>query len=134
MAGSKLLVREISVLLADGHEAYREGLARAIRAHPRLELVGEASDGRGALESVLVLEPDVAVLELRMPGLDGLEVCDILRGLDRPLSTRLVLISGEANDTLAVATRSLGVVALLSKDATRHELCERLVQIAEPPV
>jgi CheY-like chemotaxis protein len=78
-----------------------------------------------------MLEPDVAVLELRMPGLDGLEVCDILRGLDRGVSTQLVLISGEANDTLAVAARSLGVVALLNKDSARHDLCERLVQIAD---
>src|SRR5437868_15282343 len=77
-------VRTISVLLADGHEAYRDGLARAIAAHPRLELVAEAADGRRALELVLELEPDVAVLEVRMPELDGLEVCDVIGGVDRP--------------------------------------------------
>jgi two-component system nitrate/nitrite response regulator NarL len=123
----------MSVLLADGHGAYREGLARAIDAHPRLELVSETADGRQALEDVLALEPDLAVLEVRMPQLDGLEVCDILRGLDRPPRTRVVLISGEVNETLEAAARAIGVAAVLSKDAARMELCDRFADIAEAP-
>lgn len=122
---------KFSVLLADGHEAYREGLARAIAANPRLELVCEAADGRRALELLLEHEPDVAVLEMRMPGLDGLEVCDILSGLDRPITTRLVLISGEANQTLAAAASDMGLEAVLSKDSTRSQLCERIVEICD---
>jgi len=124
-------VRKFSVLLADGHEAYREGLARAIAANPRLELVCEAADGRRALELLLEHEPDVAVLEMRMPGLDGLEVCDILSGLDRPIATRLVLISGEANQTLAAAAGDMGLEAVLSKDLTRSQLCDRIVEICD---
>lgn len=120
----------IGVLVADGHEAYREGLARAVRADPRLELVAEAADGREALEQVLAREPDVALLEVRMPGLDGLDVCEIVRGLDHPPRTRLVLISGEVNETLTAAARELGVVAVLSKDAARRDICERLVELA----
>lgn len=124
-------MRKFSVLLADGHEAYREGLARAIAANPRLELVCEAADGRRALELLLEHEPDVAVLEMRMPGLDGLEVCDILSGLDRPIATRLVLISGEANQTLAAAAGDMGLEAVLSKDLTRSQLCDRIVEICD---
>ena len=124
-------MRKFSVLLADGHEAYRKGLARAIAANPRLELVCEAADGRRALELLLEHEPDVAVLEMRMPGLDGLEVCDILSGLDRPIATRLVLISGEANQTLAAAAGDMGLEAVLSKDLTRSQLCDRIVEICD---
>ncbi|HEX6458192.1 MAG TPA: response regulator transcription factor [Thermoleophilaceae bacterium] len=127
-------MRTFSVLLADGHEAYRDGLARAIAAHPRLELLAESADGRRALEDILRLEPDVAVLEVRMPKLDGLEVCDILSGLDRPLGTRLALISGEANETLEAAARSMGLAAVLDKDSTRSQLCERIVAIGESPL
>jgi DNA-binding NarL/FixJ family response regulator len=123
-------VRKITVLLADGHEAYRQGLARAVTAHPRLELAEQVSDGRRALECVLALEPDVAVLEVRMPHLDGLEVCDVLGGLERRPGTRIVLLSSEANETLAAAARVVGVAAVLSKDLARQELCERLVQLA----
>ncbi len=124
-------MRTYSVLLADGHEAYRDGLARAIAAHPRLSLAAEASEGRRALEELLALEPDIAVLEVRMPQLDGLEVCDILAGLDRPLKTRVVLISGEANETLAASAGAMGLAAVLDKDSTRTQLCERLVEIGE---
>jgi two-component system nitrate/nitrite response regulator NarL len=124
-------VRTYSVLLADSHEAYRDGLARAIAAHPRLELVSEASDGRRALEALLALEPDIAVLEVRMPQLDGLEVCDILAGLDRALTTRVVLISGEANETLAASARAMGLAALLNKDSTRTQLCDHIVEIGD---
>ncbi len=126
-------MRTISVLLADSHEAYREGLARAIRAHPGLELVTEVPDGRAALEQILALQPQVALLEVRMPYLDGLEVWDILSGLDRPIETRVALISGEANETLASDARAMGVAAVLSKDAARGELCEKLLQIAGAP-
>jgi DNA-binding NarL/FixJ family response regulator len=124
-------VRTYSVLLADGHEAYRDGLARAIAAHPRLTLAAEVADGRLALEELLALEPDLALLEVRMPLLGGLEVCDILAGLDRPLATTVALISGEANETLAASARSMGLAALVNKDATRTQICERLVEIAD---
>jgi two-component system, NarL family, nitrate/nitrite response regulator NarL len=124
-------VRTFSVLLADGHEAYRDGLARAVSAHPHLELVAEVADGRRALEEILVLEPDIAVLEVRMPQLDGLEVCDILSGLDRPLNTKLALITGEVNETLTAAARAMGLVEVLSKDSTRNQLCDRIAAIGE---
>jgi two-component system, NarL family, nitrate/nitrite response regulator NarL len=126
-------VGRVSVLLADGHEAYRDGLARAIAAHPRLDLAGEAADGRRALELLLELEPDIAVLEVRMPQLDGLEVCDILAGLDRPVRTKIVLISGEANETLAAAADAIGIAGVLSKDSTRNQLCDRVAEIGESP-
>jgi DNA-binding NarL/FixJ family response regulator len=126
-------VRKFSVLLADGHGGYRDGLARAVACHPQLELVGEASNGRRALELLIALEPDIAVLEVRMPQLDGLEVCDILAGLDRPLATRIALISGEANETLAAAAIDMGVAAVLSKDSARNQLCEHIVDICTAP-
>lgn len=126
-------MRKISVLLADGHGAYRKGLGRAVEAHPRLELVAETADGRQALEQLLALEPQLAVLEVRMPGLGGLELCDIVAGLDRPVRTRVVLLTGEANETLAAAAGVVGAAAVLSKDSTRHELCERLVELAVSP-
>jgi DNA-binding NarL/FixJ family response regulator len=93
--------------------------------------VAEASDGRRALEELLALEPDIALLEVRMPQLDGLEVCDILAGLDRPLKTKVVLISGEANETLVSSVKAMGLAAVLSKDSTRTQLCDRLTEIGD---
>ena len=57
------------MLIADDHPLYREGLARAVSSRPDLELVAESGDGRDALEQIRSLKPDVAVLDLHMPGL-----------------------------------------------------------------
>jgi DNA-binding NarL/FixJ family response regulator len=67
------------VLLADDHELVRRLLRRAISAHPALELVGEAADGSEALQLARELAPDVVVLDLAMPELDGLQVAGALR-------------------------------------------------------
>jgi DNA-binding NarL/FixJ family response regulator len=67
------------VLLADDHELVRRLLRRAISAHPNLELVGEAADGSEALTLARELAPDVVVLDLAMPELDGLQVAGELR-------------------------------------------------------
>ena len=67
------------VLLADDHELVRRLLRRALSAHPHLELVGEAADGSEALALARELAPDVVVLDLAMPELDGLQVAGELR-------------------------------------------------------
>ena len=57
--------QRVRVLVADDHPIYREGIVRAIKERPDLELVGEAGDGRDALEQIKSLTPDVAVLDIR---------------------------------------------------------------------
>jgi two-component system, NarL family, response regulator DevR len=122
------LVR-IRVLLVDGHEGYRTGLARAITEHRSLELVGEASDGREGLEQALLLRPDLIVLEVRLSKLGGIDVCRTLTGLDEPLGARVVLLSGERNEALMAAATEAGASAVLDKSAARGELLERLAQL-----
>jgi DNA-binding NarL/FixJ family response regulator len=122
-------VGRIGVLLVDGHEGYRAGLARAIAGHPSLELVGEATNGREALEQTLLLQPDLLVLEVRLAQLGGLDVCRTLAGLDEPLDTRVVLITGEWNESLMATASEAGAVAVLDKSATRHEILGRLAQL-----
>ena len=62
----------VRVFVADDHPVYRDGMVRAIGERPDLELVGEASDGRDALEEIASTRPDFALIDIRMPGLDGL--------------------------------------------------------------
>jgi DNA-binding NarL/FixJ family response regulator len=71
----------VRVLLADDHELMRRLLRRAISARPGLDVVGEACDGAQALELARTLAPDLVVLDLAMPELDGLEVTRALRGV-----------------------------------------------------
>jgi two-component system nitrate/nitrite response regulator NarL len=116
----------VRVVIADDHETYRQGLARAIRRFGRLDLVGEAVDGDEALEVVREASPDVALLDVRMPGLDGLEVARRLRDLG---GVHVVLLTGSATESLVEAAEAAGARALLSKDLARDEICRRLLDL-----
>src|SRR5204862_8346303 len=69
----------VRVLVADDHPIYREGIVRAVKERPDLELVGEAGEGRQALEEIRRLSPDVAVPDIRITGLDGTQVLRAIR-------------------------------------------------------
>jgi DNA-binding NarL/FixJ family response regulator len=116
----------LRVVIADDHETYRRGLARAIRRFGTLELVGEAGDGAEALALIREASPDIALLDVRMPGLDGLEVARRLRELGGPA---VVLLTGSSTDELSAAAEAAGVEALLSKDLARDDICRRLLTL-----
>jgi two-component system, NarL family, nitrate/nitrite response regulator NarL len=115
-----------TVVVADDHESYRKGLARAIDACDGLRLVGQASDGAEALELIDALAPELALLDVRMPKLDGLEVCRRLQGS----GVRTVLLSAYASDALEERAQEVGAAACLSKEATRTDICETLLRVA----
>jgi DNA-binding NarL/FixJ family response regulator len=103
------------VLLADDHELMRLLLRRAIDAQPDLELVGEAADGAQALELARTLAPDVVVLDLAMPELDGYQVASTLRA-DLPGCAILVFSTFEA-ERAAPAALAAGADRYLEKAA-----------------
>lgn len=108
---------------------YREGVVRALQDSGAVEVVGEASDGRTALEEIRRLAPDVALLDLRMPGLDGISVTKAL-GADG-LATRVVLLSAQDDGELILEGVAAGASAYIAKDADRDEICETLIRVAE---
>lgn len=118
----------MTVLVADDHPIYREGIVRAIGERADLELVGEAADGREALEQIERLIPQVAVLDIRMPGLDGTQVLSAMRrnGVD----TEVLFISAFMEPELAYKTVAAGARGYLSKESSRQEVCEAIVTIA----
>ena len=118
----------VSVLVADDHPIYREGIVRAIKDRPELELVGEAGDGRQALEQVRRLTPAVAVLDIRMPGLDGTQVLAAMRR--EGLRTEVLFLSAFMEPELAYKTVAAGAKGYLSKESSRQEVCEAIVTIA----
>jgi two-component system nitrate/nitrite response regulator NarL len=122
-------VGSLTVLIADDSDAYRSGMARAIRAHPELDLVAEVDGGVAALDAIAELAPDVALLDVRMPGLDGLEVTQRLRALDPPVATRVVLLSAYMDDTVVARAKEVGADAYLSKAASRKEICAEAVRV-----
>jgi two-component system, NarL family, nitrate/nitrite response regulator NarL len=118
----------VRVLVADDHPIYREGIVRAVKERPDLELVGEAGDGRAALEEIRRLIPDVAVLDIRMPGLDGTQVLGAIRrdGID----ARVLFLSAFMEPELAYSTVAAGARGYLSKESSRQEICDAIAAVA----
>lgn len=118
----------VRVILADDHPLLREGVERAIAAYPSLELVGVASDGRQALEEIRRLRPDVAVVDLRMPGLGGM---DVVHAVSRDgLSTRVMFLSGYVDSTIAYRALAEGAMGFITKEAGGKAVCEAIAAVA----
>jgi two-component system, NarL family, nitrate/nitrite response regulator NarL len=118
----------VRVLVADDHPVYREGIVRAINERPELELVGEAGDGHEALDGIKELKPDVAVLDIRMPGLDGTQVLAAIRR--DSTSTEVLFLTAFMEPELAYRTVADGAKGYLSKSAARQEICDAIVTVA----
>jgi two-component system nitrate/nitrite response regulator NarL len=115
------------VLVADDHPVYREGIVRAIKERPELELVGEAASGRDALEEIRRLEPDVAVLDMKMPGLDGRQVLNATERDD--LGTRVMFVSAYLDSEIVYQAIAAGAKAYLSKESTREQICDAIAAV-----
>jgi two-component system, NarL family, nitrate/nitrite response regulator NarL len=103
----------IRVYLADDHPVYLDGLKRAIKERPEIELIGDSEDGRQALTDLKRINPDVALLDIRMPGLSGTE---ILEACQRDgLTTRIVFLSAHAESDLIYEAMAKGALGYLSK-------------------
>jgi DNA-binding NarL/FixJ family response regulator len=118
----------VRVLVADDHQLMREGTAALLAADPRIEIAGMARDGREALELAARRAPDVALLDLNMPELDGLQVCAELRRT-RPEIAVLMLTVSEHEPDLYAALR-VGAGGYLTKDMPAGELIEAVLAVA----
>lgn len=119
----------LRVLIADDHPLFRRGTARAIDRQPGFELVGEAMDGHEALALIAALEPDVAVLDQRMPGLTGVEVCAELRRSANPPPTRVLLLSAFEDAEIVSAAVTGGAAGYVGKTASQGELCAAIERV-----
>ena len=118
----------VTVLIADDHPLYRDGLARAIAARPEFELVAEVADGRAALEAIREHPPAVAVLDLRMPDLDGIAVVEAI--VRDHLPTRALMLSANVESALVYAAVAAGASGFWSKAADRGDICDAIAQVA----
>ena len=117
----------VRVLVAEDHPLFRDGIVRAIRERPNLEVVGEAADGRQALELAAGLQPDVIVLDVKLPELDGLQVLNALR---RDASaSRVLALSAFTDGALVHSAIAAGAAGLL-KSVERSEVCDAIEAVA----
>lgn len=116
----------ITVVLADDGNVYRRAMRRAIEADARLALVAEVADGAAALAAIRELQPDVALLDLQMPALDGVDVGCRIRADPPPRRPRLVLVSALLSEEVAQRARACGMDHQLVKSTPRREICDLL--------
>jgi len=118
----------MKVLLADDHTLFREGLRSLLERDPAVTIAGETGDGREALELIDRLRPDVAILDISMPSLSGLEVA--ARAQRASPSTRIVMLSMHAGEAYVAQAVRAGVAAYLLKDSAAAELAQALRSVA----
>jgi len=120
---------KVRVVVADDHPLVREGVVRALTASGSVDVVGEAEDGTTALEMIRTQRPDVALLDFRMPGLDGAQVVTAVRRDELP--TRVLILS--AHDESAIVFQALqeGAAGFLPKEANRTEIVNAVLACAK---
>ncbi|WP_159622171.1 response regulator [Ruania rhizosphaerae] len=117
-----------TVLLVDDQALVRMGFRLVIETEPDLEVIGEASDGRIALEQVAALSPDIVLMDIRMPGMGGIEATQRLAA-EHP-STRVLVLTTFDVDEYAFAALRAGASGFLAKNARPDELVEAIRTVA----
>ncbi len=119
----------IRIVIADDHRILRQGVARLLTDHPDFEIVGEANDGREAVELAVRLQPDVVLMDVTMPELNGIDAAARLRA--QVPAARVLAMSMHAD--AAVVTRMLeaGATGYVVKGCSFEELCTALRATAE---
>ena len=111
---------EIRILVADDHPIVRKGLRFSIEEDPGLKVVGEAADGQAALDLIRKLRPQIAVLDIDMPKLDGLAVA---REMARQkLDTKIIFLTFHADEDLFRSSMELGSRGYILKDSASQEI------------
>jgi two-component system, NarL family, nitrate/nitrite response regulator NarL len=116
------------IVVADDHPVFRSGLVNAIDQTAGLELVGQAESGRRALELIRELEPEVAVIDLKMPELDGIQVMRAVAA--DGVATRILFLSGYLQSTAVYRAIEAGAQGYLSKDSDPDSICRAIVAVA----
>ncbi|WP_433148092.1 response regulator [Actinomadura nitritigenes] len=112
----------VRVILVDDHTVMRAGVAALLAGEPGIEIVGEAGDGRAAVGLAERLRPDVALVDLRMPVLDGVSATTEI--LARRTGTRVLILTTYDTDEEIERAVEAGAVGYLLKDATREQLAD----------
>jgi DNA-binding NarL/FixJ family response regulator len=119
---------EITIILADDHPIFRQGLRQVIENEPRCKVLAEASDGRAALDLMQTLKPAVAVLDLDMPELDGFSVAR--RAGELALSSRIIILTMHKDELHVNQAIDLKVAGYVIKDGAATEVVDCIRTVA----
>ena len=122
-------MKSIRVLIADDHKLIRAGLRLVVDQQPDLSVVGEADDGRQAVELAKSLKPNVVVMDIGMPNLNGIEAARQIGGMDP--GAAVVMLSMHSDESYVLRALSAGARAYLLKDSATTDLVQAIHAVAE---
>ncbi len=120
---------KVRVVVGEDHPLFRDGLVRALRSSGAVDVVGEADDGVAALALIRTHRPHVALLDYRMPGMDGATVAAAVRRDDLP--TRVLLLSAHDESAIVFHALAEGAAGFLPKESTKTEIVKGVLDCAK---
>jgi NarL family two-component system response regulator LiaR len=129
MPAAKKLSKTIRVLIADDHRLFAQALEAILVAEDGMEVVGQARDGREAVELARELQPDVILMDIAMPGMDGFEATALIRQ-EQDAACILMLTGSNARMDVARA-RQVGAAGYVTKDRIAAELIEAIYEVID---
>ena len=119
-------MKKITVLLAEDHTIVREGFRKMLELETGLEVAGEAEDGRQAVALAKRLRPDVVLMDIAMPQLNGLEAT---RQFSKFPATKVLMLSAHSDDAYVTNATEAGAVGFLLKQTSAHEVCRAIREV-----
>lgn len=122
----------IRIVVVDDHSVVRQGLRMFLSLDPELEVIGEASNGQEAIEQVKKLKPDVVLMDLLMPVMDGITATQIIR--KEHSDTEVIALTSVLEDAAVINAVRAGAIGYLLKDTQGDELCQAIKAAANGQV
>jgi DNA-binding NarL/FixJ family response regulator len=119
---------KIRVLIADDHRLFAEALAAILATDDRFEVVGQAYNGEKAVELATAEKPDVVVMDIQMPKLDGVEATKRIKKKRR--SAQVLMLTGSSSSADVARAREAGVAGYVTKDRIASKLIDSIVEAA----
>jgi DNA-binding NarL/FixJ family response regulator len=118
---------KITLMLVDDQHLFREGIKSLLKAHEEVQVVAEAADGQTALDLASREAPDVILLDLKMPGMDGMECCRRLK--EQTPSARIVILTVSRELASIVEAMKSGASGYLTKDTPSEKVVETVIRV-----
>ncbi len=121
-------MKDITLLIVDDHPLFRQGVADALALEPGFRVIGQAADGKHALELIRDLEPDIAVLDVNLPEMNGQQITHLVN--QEKLHTRVLLLTGYDDFEQAIHAAHAGAAAYCAKDIQPQGLVSAIREVA----